>query len=302
MNKLTVFLALTFVLTARLAVAEEITDQGWGYANEIAQQWVDRHNEKLPDLVKKSAQLIFPRKHGLVVSSLRVPQLAKKALKLDTAGDYGIPAQVVNAQGVTVGLVELHRTLVHFAPGGEHVFLTAEYYDELTPLHSSSNIYMKIGHSYFQFFHGEGYPHSAKILWLDHTEKEAPLFFEVGIYGGGTQVQKTLYALDKDAVESIPDALFNNPEFIRKENYIKDKLDWSGWLKGETTYRDVAQDGMIEVLNISQAPYPEELKAKLKEKYGFINTDYISSFRKALSVYQWNDKKKQFDDLGDYYY
>ena len=79
-------------------------------------------------------------------------------------------------------------------------------------------------------------------------------------------------------------------------------MEWSGWLKGETSYRDVAQDGMIEVLNFSQATYPEELKAKLKEKYGFINTDYISSFRKALSVYQWNDKKKQFDDLGDYYY
>jgi hypothetical protein len=302
MNKLSLFLTLVFVCTAGLSNAEEITNQGWGYANEIGQQWVERHNEKLKDLVKKSAQLIFPKKQGLIVSSLRVPELAKKTLKPETAEDYGIPTQVVNSAGVTVGLMGFYQTLVQFMPGGEHSFLTAEYYDDLDSLHSSSDIYMKIGHKYFQLFHGEGYPHSAKIIWLDSTEKESPIFFEVGIYGGGSQVRKTLYALDKNEVAAIPDTLYDKPESIQKEDYIQEKLNWSGWLKGETTYRDVAQDGTIEILNLSQAPYPEELKAKLKEKYGFVNTDYISSFRKFLSVYQWNDKKKQFDDLGDYYY
>ncbi|HTA76160.1 MAG TPA: hypothetical protein VK791_03265 [bacterium] len=300
MSKLSFFLILTLVLAPGLA--EAVSDEQRGYAEEIGQQWVIRHNDKLKDIVKKAAGLFSGKKKGLVNVSLHVPELKKKALKPEEAEDFGVPSQVVNNQGVTVGLMGLYRTAIKFEPGAEHTFITAEYYDDLDPIHSSSDVYMKIGRKYFLFFHGEGYPHCAKILWLDNTQKDSPVFFEISQFGGGSRVQKTLYTLDKNAVATIPQTLFDVPESIRKEDYIHEKLTWSSWLDGETSYVDVMKDGNIEILSLSESGYPAELNAKLQEKYGFVNTDYTEPFRRALSVYQWNDTKQTLDDLGDYYY
>ncbi len=300
MSKLSVLFILALAFAPGLAGA--VSDEQRGYAAEIGQQWVIRHNEKLKDIVKKAADLFSGKKQGLVNASLHVPELKKKALNPEDAGDFGIPSQVVNNQGVTVGLMGLYRTVIKFVPGAEHSFITAEYYDDLDPIHSSSDIYMKIGRKYFQFFHGEGYPHCAKILWLDSTSKDSPIFFEISQFGGGSRVQKTIYTLDKAAVAAIPETLFDEPENIRKEDYIHEKLTWSSWLDGETSYVDVMKDGNVEILSLSESGYPAELNMKLQEKYGFVNTDYTEPFRKVLSVYQWSDIKQTLDNLGDYYY
>ena len=299
MRKLAVLLTLALVLTPCLAVA--VSDQQWGYAKEISQRWVDQHNEKLTDVVKKAAQKFGTRKHNLVQPSLKVPELAKKSIGRKLAADFGISDQVVTA-GVTVGLMKLYRTHITFEPGGEHTFLTAEYFDDLDPIHSSSDIYMDIGHHYFKLFHGEGFVNCARILYLNHTDEDSAVFFEVNLYGGGSQVRKILYGLDKAAIADIPQMLFDSPEKIKVDDYLQEKLSWSVWLDGETTYQDLSKDGTIEILNLSQGPYPEQLKAKLKEKYDFVNTDYTTPFRKMLTVYQWNEQKQGFDTLGEYYY
>lgn len=300
MNKFAAF--LTMVLALMPCVSGAVSDQEWQDAQEIGQQWVNQHNAKLSDLVKITAQSVYSKRKNLLVPSLRPPELPKKALNLGEADAFGIPAETIAADGVTVDLMELHRTLVDFTSGDESVFITAEYYDELNPLHSSSDIYMKIGQKYFQFFHGQGYRKSAEILSLDQSDNDSAVFFDIGYYGGGSQVRKTIYGLDKGAVASIPQTLFDNPEKIRKEDYIREKLTWTVSLAGATIYRDISNDGMIEILNLSEEDYPIDLKAKLHEKYGFINTDFVEPFRKTLTIYQWNDPKQQFDELGEYYY
>jgi len=300
MNKTAVFLFMVLILVP--CVSGAVSDQEWQDAQEIGQQWVNQHNAKLSDLVKETAPSIYSKRRNLLVPSLRPPELSKKSLKLEEADSFGIPAQTVASDGVTVDLMELYRTLVEFVPGEESVFITAEYFDELNPLHCSSDIYMKIGQKYFQFFHGQGYRKSAEILSLDKTDNDSVVFFDIGYYGGGSQVRKTIYGLDKGAVASISQTLFDNPEKIRKEDYIREKLTWTVSLAGATIYRDISNDGMIEILNLSEESYPVDLKAKLREKYGFINTDYVEPFRKTLTIYQWNDPKQQFDELGEYYY
>jgi hypothetical protein len=300
MNKTVLFLTMVLVLTP--CVSRAITDDEWNESQEIGQQWVNQHNAKLSDLVKTTAQSVYSKRRKLLVPSLRPPELAKKSLKLEDAESFGIPSQAVAYDGATVGLMELHRTLIDFTPGDESVFITAEYYDELNPIHSSSDIYMKIGRKYFKFFHGEGYRKSAEILSLDQTDNESAVFFDIGQYGGGSQVRKTIYGLNQGAVASISQTLFDNPEKIRKEDYICEKLTWFVSLAGATIYRDISNDGKIEILNLSEESYPVDLKTKLHEKYGFINTDFVEPFRKTLTIYQWNDPKQQFDELGEYYY
>jgi hypothetical protein len=300
MNKLAAFLTMVLALTP--CVSRAVSDQEWQDAQEIGQQWVNQHNAKLTDLVKNTAKSVYSKRKNLLVPSLRPPELPKKALKLEDADFFGISSQTVAADGVTVDLMELYRTPIEFGSGDESIFITAEYYDELNPLHSSSDIYMKIGRKYFQFFHGQGYRKSAEILSLDQSDNDSAIFFDIGYYGGGSQVRKTIYGLNKSAVDSIPQTLFDNPEKIRKEDYICEKLTWTVSLAGATIYRDISKDGMIEILNLSEENYPFDLKAKLHEKYGFINTDFVEPFRKTLSIYQWNDSKQKFDELGEYYY
>ncbi|HXL72921.1 MAG TPA: hypothetical protein VN963_04780 [bacterium] len=300
MNKTAVFLTIVLALTP--CVSRAVVDQEWEDAQEIGQQWVNQHNAKLSDLVKTTAQSVYSKRKNLLVPSLRPPELAKKSLKPEDAESFGIPSQAVAYDGVTVDLMELHRTLVDFTPGDESVFITAEYYDELNPIHSSSDIYMKIGQKYFKFFHGEGYRKSAEILSLDQTDNDSVVFFDIGQYGGGSQVRKTIYGLNQGAVASISQTLFDNPEKIRKEDYVCEKLTWTVSLAGATIYRDISGDGMIEILNLSEESYPADLRAKLHDKYGFVNTDFVEPFRKTLTIYQWDDPKQQFDELGEYYY
>jgi hypothetical protein len=282
--------------------AGAVSDEQWLYAREISQRWVEEHDNKLPDLVKKAASGVDKEGKALVVASKGLTELSKKSLDVETASNYGIPSQVINSQGVTVHLMKLYRTPVKFVPGVDLELYTADYYDELDNIHGVSDLYIHIGLKYMPFFHSEGYSHGIKVFWLDQTEKESPLFFEVGQFGGGTRVDKTLYALDKDKIAGIPQMLFDDPEKIDPKDFIQKKLTWSVWLSGETFYQDLAGDNTLEIVNVSQAVYPDDLKAKLAKKYWFVNTDYTHSFRKTATVFQWNDKKQQFDELGEFYF
>lgn len=62
------------------------------------------------------------------------------------------------------------------------------------------------------------------------------------------------------------------------------------------------KDGALEIINGTEAEYPEELKAKLNQKYGLKGADFAGAFRPTASVFKWDAVKKTFEDLGDYYY
>jgi hypothetical protein len=89
---------------------------------------------------------------------------------------------------------------------------------------------------------------------------------------------------------------------INPESYIVKVLDLEIWLEGFTLYKDADKDGILEIVNSSDALCPDELKIKLKEKYKLVDNDFAGPFRKILSVYKWNDAKVKFENLGDYYY
>lgn len=302
------FLAVFALILLVPVWAGAVSDEEWNWASEMGQRWVEEHDKSLKDLVKKASELGVKAGGSLVVASKGFPEMEMKKLDPENASDYGIPDQVVTDQGVTVGLKKLYRTTVQFVPGGEHDLMTADYYDETDEFHvedptnSVSDLYIHVGDQYLPLFHGVGYHHCVRVGWLDQTDAAAPVFFEVGQYGGGSRVDKVLYTLDKDKMASIPDLLLNSPEKIHMADFIQKKLDWSVWLSGETFYRDLTGNGQLELVNVTRAPYPDDLKLKLEKKYGFVNTDFTRSFRKILSVYQWNDKKQALEDLGDFYY
>ncbi len=280
----------TFLVPQAWAIApSEVQDR-----NEMAQVWVDRHNQDLSDDVKGYFKAIKFKKHSFYASSWRKPVVKMKRLKLAKAGLFGVPVSMQHKDGSTVPLTSL---FLSHASGED--FLTANYSDELDKLHSSADIYIKIGLHFKHLFHGEGYSGCARILSLG---KDLPAFFEVSTYGGGTRCDRILYRLDTDAIKAKNDELYDHPELIDVQKYVKNELELHNWLEGFTAYKDVNKDGAIEIINSSAVAYPEELKTKVKERYKLEDNDFGGSFRQTAVIYQWDDSKSKFTPLGEYYY
>ncbi|HVZ80884.1 MAG TPA: hypothetical protein VHE12_08805 [bacterium] len=260
---------------------------------EMAQVWVDRHNGDLSDDAKAYFKAIKFKKHAFYASSWHKPVVRMKRLSTGQAARMGVPASVNHKDGSIVPLTSLY---VSHASNEE--FLTANYSDEIDRLHCSTDIYIKIGLQYRHLFHGEGYPGCARVLSLG---KDLPAFFEVSTYGGGTRCDRTIYRLDTEAIKAKNDELYDHPELIDVQKYVKDELEIHNWLEGFTAYKDVNKDGTLEVINSSVVLYPPDLKTKVKERYKMVDNDF-GAFRQTAVIYQWDDGKSKFVPLGEHFY
>jgi hypothetical protein len=287
-------LILSGLLLLLPGIPQALTDSEIQDRKEIAQVWVDRHNASLSNDVLGFLKQIHAKKHHFFVASWHKNKIPLKRLHASLASQFGIPLESKSRDGAKVPLVALY-----ISQAGNERFLTADYADELDQLHSSSDIYIKIGLQYKHLLHGEGYPGSARLITLGKT---SPFFFEVGVFGGGTRVDETIYRLDQDALKGKDDQLFDHPEQIDVQKYIKEELKLNIWLEGYTFYKDLTKDGNIELINSTDVLYPEDLKVRIKERYNMVDNDFGTAFRQTVSIYQWNNTKSKFDDLGEYYY
>jgi hypothetical protein len=286
---LRLFILLAFLMPQAWAIApSEVQSR-----NEMAQVWVDRHNGDLSDDAKAYFKAIKFKKHSFYASSWHKPSVKMKRLPRAKAALFGVPLSVKHKDGSTVPLTSLF-----LAHASNEDFLTANYSDELDKLHSSADIYIKIGLHFKPLFHGEGYPGCARILSLG---KDLPTFFEVSTYGGGTRCDRIIYRLDTEAIKAKNDELYDHPELIDVQKYVKNELEIHNWLEGFTAYKDVNKDGSVEIINSSAVLYPEELKTKVKDRYKLEDNDF-GSFRQTAVIYQWDDSKSKFTSLGEYFY
>ncbi len=261
---------------------------------EIEQGWVDRHNEKLLQPVKDAIKGIKARRHTYLIASRKKHLVGMKRISLRNAPKNKIPMTLPFPSVTPVPLVALYQ-----AKAGGLSFLIADYADDYDFLHSQSDIYVKIGLIYRPLFHGEGYRGCARILTLS---KNSPIFFEIGTFGGGTNVKKTIYTLNVDAVKIMPDDLYDHPENVTSDTYVTKVLEFDVWLEGFTYYKDVEKDGTLDIVNCTRTSYPPDLKKKMQEKYHEVDNEFGGSFRKILSVYKWDTTKAKFENIGDYFF
>jgi hypothetical protein len=282
--------ALSIVPGGLLALTHEQTEG----REEINHGWIFRHNEQLTPEIAPFVKKIRVGKHANLIKSFKRPLIPLKRLKLSVAAQNAIPLEKTLKNKVKVPLVALYQSQ---AEGMS--FLTADYANDLSDLDSSSDIYVKIGLIYKPLFHGNGYRACARVI---QAGKKSPTLFEVGIFGGGERCDKTIYRLLEDTAKTVHEDLYDHPETIDPMTYIKKVLSVSTWLEGYVVYKDMDQDGMMEIVNNTKAAHPGELKAKLKEKYSLDDNDFQGGFRQIDSVYKWDEKKEEFKNIGEYYF
>lgn len=261
---------------------------------EMSQVWVDQHNAKLTPEILNAVKNIRVKPHVYFIGSRHIHLIPMKRAPRGTADKYAIPTTVKTANGAVTPLVSLR-----YSKAEGQSFLTADYADELDTRHCSSDIYIKIGLQFRHLFHGQGYRGCSRLVSLG---KGMPVFFEIGTYGGGSRCDKTFYRLDNDALKGISDELYDHPELIQAEKYVKEELTVNVWLEGFTLYRDVDKDGTLDIINTTDVLYPPDLKTKVQNRYQLADNDFAGPFRQATSVYKWDTTKLKFVDLGDYYH
>ncbi len=289
---------LLFLTVLALFVAPHIlsalTNEEMEGRKEIEQQWVMRHNAKLVDPIKDAVKKIKAKKHSYLLASRKQHLVPMHRISLRNAKKLGVPLDQPFPSATPVALVALYQ-----AKAEGLSFLVADYADDYDKLHSSSDIYIKIGLIYRHLFHGEGYRGCARILTLG---KGSPLFFEMGVFGGGTDLKKDIYTLNVPAVKAMPDDLYDHPESIETSTYVNKVLEFDVWLEGFTYYKDVDKDGLSEIVNCTRTSYPPDLKKKMQEKYHQEDNDLGGPFRKIASFYRWDATKSKFEDIGDYFF
>ena len=293
MKKTLLLLPLLALLAAPALLRSMTNEENEGRA-EIEQGWVDRHNEKLLQPIKDSIKKIKAKKHSFLTGSRKRHMVPMKRIRLSAASKNGVPLDRPFPSATPVPLVALYQ-----AKAGGFSFLIADYADDYDGLHSSSDIYIKIGLIYRHLFRGEGYRGCARILTLG---KDSPLFFEMGAFGGGADCRKTIYTLDQTAVKNLSNDLYYHPESVKPEDYVKEVLEFDVWLEGFTFYKDVDSDGSMEIVNCTTSEYPSDLKTKLQGKYHQEDNEFGGPFRKIASFYKWDAAKLKFENIGDYYY
>ena len=293
---------LALCLSPRILSA--LTNEETEGRKEIEQQWVIRHNEKLADPVKLAVKGIKAKKHAYLLASRKQHLVRMHRISLSRAAhvpiwlnghETGVPMNQPFPSATPVPLVALYQ-----AKADGLSFLIADYADDYEPiLHSSSDIYIKTGRIYRHLFHGEGYRGCARILTLG---KGSPLFFEMGVFGGGTNTMKDIYTLNIPAIKAMPDDLYDHPEIIESSSYVTKVLEFDVWLEGFTFYKDVEKNGSLEIINCTRTEYPPDLKKKVQEKYHQVDNDFGGPFRKIATVYKWDAAKSKFEDIGDYFF
>ncbi len=258
----------------------------------VARVWVAQHNDKLDPDFQDAAKKINPNKPYFALGSIHRKIVRMKRLALTRAEALGVLTETKHDNGDPTplsGLFEV-KTL------GQKL-LIADYTDEYDALHSSTDIYIKIGLEFKPLFHGEGFPYCARIITIG---KDAPLFIEVGTYDGGSQVVKTLYTFDEDALQKLPQDIYDDIRAVKPTNYVKQQLQVTSTLEGYLLYKDVDKSGLLSVVNVTRVDLPDDLKAKLKSTYAQDENGQAGFTRKTLTVYKWDGDK--FTSQGDFYY
>ena len=292
--KKTLLLLPLFVLLVTPIFLNAMTNEDTEGRAEIEQGWVDRHNESLISAIKESVKKIKAKKNSFLIGSRKRHMVRMKSIRLSYASPNKIPMTMPFPSATPVPLVTLYQ-----AKAGGFSFLIADYADDYDVLHSSSDIYIKIGLIYRHVFHGEGYRGCARILTLG---KDSPLFFEMGAFGGGADCQKHIYTLDLTAIQNLSNDLYDHPESVIPASYVKEVLEFDVWLEGFTFYKDMDGDGSMEIVNCTDTDYPPDLKKKMQDKYHQEDNEFGGPFRKIASFYKWDAVKLKFNDVGDYYY
>ena len=269
----------------------------WGAVTDIqreavARVWVAQHNDKLDQDFQDAAKKINPNKPYFALSSLHRKVVKMKALLLTRAEELGVPSEAKHDNGDPTPISGFYEVK---ALG--QTLLVADYTDEYDSLLSTTDIYIKIGLEFKPLFHGEGFPNSARLISLG---ADAPLFFEVGTYDGGSQVVKTLYTFDEDALQKLPQDIYNDIRVIKTSNYVKQQLQVTSTLEGYLLYKDVDKTGLLSLVNVTRVELPDELKTKLKTTYAQDENGQAGFTRKTLTVYKWDGTK--FTNQGDYFY
>src|SRR5579859_7037013 len=107
---------------------------------EVAQGWVNMHNEKLKDNVKAYVKHINGKKKGFMIASLHKKLVRMKHIGLAAGPKNGVELSKKSVDGGDVPLVALYESKAE-----NNTFLIADYADELDDRHSSSDIYIKLG-------------------------------------------------------------------------------------------------------------------------------------------------------------
>ncbi len=269
----------------------------WGAVTDVqreavARVWVAQHNEKLDPDTQGYAKKINPNKPYFALSSLHRKVVKMKPLLLSRAEALGVPSEAKHDNGDPTPITGLYELKVL-----GQTFLVADYTDEYDALLSTTDIYMKIGLEFKPLFHGEGFPNSARVITLG---QDAPFFIEVGTYDGGSQVVKTLYTFDTDALQKLSQDIYDDIRAVKTSNYVKQQLQLTSTLEGYLLYKDVDKSGLLSLVNVTRVDLPEDLKAKLKETYGQDENGQAGFTRKTLTVYKWDGSK--FQSQGDFYY
>jgi hypothetical protein len=269
----------------------------WGAVTDVqreavARVWVAQHNDKLDSDTQEYAKKINPNKPYFALASIHRKVVKMKALALTRAEALGVPTEVKHDNGDPTPLSALYEV-----KSSGQTLLIADYTDEYDALLSTTDIFIKIGLEFKPLFHGEGFPKSARLISIG---KDAPRFFEVGTYDGGSQVVKTLYTFDEDALQKLPQDVYDDIRAVKTANYIKQQLQVTSTLEGYLLYKDVDKSGLLSVVNVTRVDLPDDLKAKLKSTYGQDENGQAGFTRKTLTVYKWDGDK--FTSLGDYFY
>jgi len=258
----------------------------------VARVWVAQHNDKLDPDTQDYGKKINPNKPYFALPSLHRKVVKMKALALSRAEALGIPSEAKHDNGDPTPISGLYEVKAL-----AQTLLVADYTDEYDSLLSTTDIYIKIGLEFKPLFHGEGYPNSARPITLG---KDAPLFFEVATYDGGSQVVKTLYTFDEDALQNLPQDIYNDIRTVKTTNYVKQQIQLTSTLEGYLLYKDVDKSGLLSLVNVTRVDLPDDLKTKLKGTYGQDENGQAGFTRKTLTVYKWDGTK--FVSQGDYYY
>jgi hypothetical protein len=258
----------------------------------VARVWVSQHNEKLDPDFLGYAKKINSNKPYYALSSLHRKVVKMKPLLLSRAEALGVPSEAKHENGDPSSITGLYELKLL-----GQTLLVADYTDEYDALLSTTDIYMKIGLEFKPLFHGEGFPNSARVITLG---KDAPFFIEVGTYDGGSQVVKTLYTFDEEALQKLPQDIYDDIRAVKTSNYVKQTLQVTSTLEGYLLYKDVDKSGLLSVVNVTRVDLPDDLKTKLKQTYGQDENGQAGFTRKTLTVYKWDGSK--FQSQGDYYY
>ncbi len=248
------------------------------------QLWIQKHNDAIPGEVigyikpllhtdpEDTDEKVFP------VTSLDV----------DDASKYNIPDSLDDGTDLT----DLSQ-----AETAGQTFLIADYGsdEENEDSTNGANVYIKIGTQYELLFMAE----AAQFITLG---KNSPVFLKIGIQND-EGYSTSLYTVKKDPAKTAVYESKTAVKTLKADLYLKNELKLFAWQEGYVCFKDLNNDGIVEIIAKSVARIPEEAREIIGRKFSInsndMSTKYSGSWGEIISIYKWDGSK--FKDLGDYY-